>query len=108
MKELENPGTSAPAGSKLPLSREQFERICRDAASGSTGCAAYIDKVLANLLALLGGSEGLAPSPSGPGAKSENVQAAIIMLYSLVEQKSDYDFDVGAVLNAFDPDSALE
>jgi hypothetical protein len=84
------------------LSREQFALICATAASRSTNGEAYIRNVLIELCHWLQDHSILA-APPAHGADVANVQALVIMLYLLLDERCQYDFDVPVVLNAYSP-----
>jgi len=89
--------------SKQALSREHFALICAAAASRSTSGAAYIRDVLTELCRWLQ-SQGLIAAPPARGAGLDNVQALVIALYHLLEERCAFDFDATVMLNKYSPE----
>jgi hypothetical protein len=92
---------------KAQLSREEFERICGEAAARSTDCADYIGNVLAGLRHWLASQGRRAELPESV-ASDGNVQVLVIALYRLLEEKCGLDFDASRVLNAYAPPYQIE
>ena len=101
MKRLDDHGEAALVGSEKTICKEEFEQICREAARRSTCAAAYIRDVLARTRLFTGSSENAASLPAD--LRIANVQAAVVTLYLLLEEKCEDDFDVAEVLNLYEP-----
>ncbi|HYP29072.1 MAG TPA: hypothetical protein VE262_20345 [Blastocatellia bacterium] len=101
MKRSDDHSTAALVGSEKTICREEFEQICREAARRSTSAASYISDVLARTRIFTGSSEKAASLP--PDIDVANVQAAVVTLYLLLEEKCEDNFDVAEVLNSHEP-----
>ena len=101
MKRLDDNSTAALVGSEKRICKEEFERICSEAARRSPSAAAYIREVLARTRIFTGSSEKAASLPSDIDVA--NVQAAVVTLYLLLEGKCEDNFDVAEVLNSYEP-----
>jgi hypothetical protein len=88
---------------RKPLSREQFELMCDQAARHSITCRGYIRGVLTRLCRWLDrtGALGTLRPECEPGRG--NVQRLVVVLYRLVEERCLCDFKVEEVLNSFSP-----
>ena len=84
---------------RAPLSREEFELTCTEAARNSINCEAYISKVIADVRLRLGDDGGSVAPPEMRWSLG-NVQVLIITLYQLLEERCEFDFDVSVVLNS--------
>ena len=93
-----NYSTGAAGVIRNPLTKEEFEQLCFEAASDSTSCEAYLRNVLTKVGLLLGVKPLLLPADAE--ADVENVQVIVVALYHLLEEKYQCDFDVSEVLNS--------
>jgi hypothetical protein len=89
--------------SKEALSGERFALICAAAASRSTRGEAYIRNVLTELCRWLQSHSVLA-APPPDCAEIDNVQPLVIVLYHLLEERCEFDFDATVVLNRYSPE----
>ena len=99
-------GARANAPKEL-LAPEEFAQICSTAARNSTDGGAYISNIVAELRRWLRGHSMSALLPEKRPNRG-NVQAVVISLYQLLEERCEFDFDVPVVLNAHSPEYSGE
>lgn len=93
-----NESTAAASAIRKPLTKDEFEQVCFEAASDSTSCEAYLRNVLTKVRLLLGVN--LLLLPADVEVDVENVQVIVVALYHLLKEEHQCDFDISEVLNS--------